>query len=157
MSGSVRWRLKVLHTAVLLVLARLLVRFVPMNKWQMTLGHVVTRPAEGRATATNREPRHWDAHTLARVVDRACRYVPGTNKCLARAMALQWLMIGAGFPARLVLAVHHSDRKGDHAFHAWVESCGNMVIGHCDRALYRPVLAFDHCGQANAAAQTGLY
>lgn len=77
---------------------------------------------------------------LGRCVDKAARRIPGTSKCLPRAVALQWMLRREHIASQLVIAIHNTDRVGEHAFHAWVEQGGQIVIGHCDRTAYSPVM-----------------
>lgn len=145
---------------VCLVVARLLVRFVPLAVWRSTLG-VAVKPADPAvsdqfgvalsvrtAEASQYFPnpvcdqatlRH--AMRLGRCVDRAAQWLPGTSKCLPRAAALQWLLRREGIPSALVIAFRLADRAGVDAFHAWTETCGEMLVGQCDRAAYRPIMA----------------
>lgn len=126
-----------------LAAARLLVRWAPFSLWRRALGQVVEQPA-GRGA-----PGSGDlalARFLSRRVERAAQHLPGISKCLPQAMALQWLLRRAGIPSRLVIALHRLDRAGEHAFHAWVEVGGDMLIGHCERDLYSPVATFDQFG-----------
>lgn len=80
------------------------------------------------------------ARAIGRRVERAAMRLPVHTKCLPRAITAQWLMSRQGLHARLVIAVHRHDRSGEHAFHAWVEHGDEIVVGHCDRADYAPVM-----------------
>lgn len=88
-------------------------------------------------------PRHAHARLLAGCVERAAERLPGTSKCLPKAVALQVLLRLAGIPSRLVIAFHVTDRTGPDAYHAWTEVCGEMLVGECNRAEYRSIMTFD--------------
>jgi len=126
---------------VFLLIARLLVRSVKLERWRGWLGEL--------APAGTRGPEH-DAHSVTptgrealrvgRAVARGAQVLPSTFKCLPQAAAAQWMLRRRGSDATLVIAVHAVRRAGDDAFHAWVERAGQMIVGHCERSEYRPVL-----------------
>lgn len=87
------------------------------------------------------------ARRLGRMVDRAAAKLPGTSKCLARAVALQWLLRIDGISSALVVAFRLGDRSGPDGYHAWTETCGEMLVGRCDRTVYRPIMALIQPGQ----------
>jgi len=154
---------------ICLVVARLLVRFVPLSAWRSSLGAAVQPAgpsvsdqfgialpaqstgvsADGNAAASSQQfpnplcdqPMLRHALRLGRCVDRAAQWLPGTSKCLPRAAALQWLLRAEGIPSALVIAFRLGDRTGPDAFHAWTETCGEMLVGKCDRADYCPIMA----------------
>jgi hypothetical protein len=138
------WRISVATSAVFLVVAAILVRFVELRRWRGTLGAVVSSDAS--SPVGNIDPR---ARALAESVERAAVHLPFATKCLPRAVALQWRLAFAGIPSDLVVAFHTVDRTDEHRFHAWIEHAGEMVIGQCDRAVYRPALRLS---QGSAAA-----
>lgn len=143
-----------MRAATFIVAARFLVRFVPLRAWRASVGEVVpvttnssdesgadeVSPALLRIVETS-DPEHLvQAHWLGRCVDRAARYLPGTSRCLPKAVALHWMLRLRKIPAQTVIAFKTEDRSGEDAYHAWVELDGQMVIGHCDRAVYRPIM-----------------
>lgn len=64
---------------------------------------------------------------VARAVTIASRYMPAT--CLSRALVTMVLLRKIGQPACLRIGVSKGE-KGNFKAHAWVESQGNIVIGH---------------------------
>ena len=127
-----------------LALARVAVRLVPLRILGKTLGRSVDSSSSPRFEAMDADR----ANRLAANTERASLRLPGESKCLPKAVALQWMLRRAGQPSRLVVAVHRTDRTAPHAFHAWVEQGGRMLIGRCERSEYSPVLAFDHPARA---------
>ncbi|TNE32943.1 MAG: lasso peptide biosynthesis B2 protein [Alphaproteobacteria bacterium] len=137
-----RSRLATLRAMLWLMLARTLVRLAPLRTYRLTLGPV----AEG-VRDCEPEPSDVDlALAIAQRIERAATRLPGESKCLPKAIALQWMLRRVGLPSRLIVAVHRTARNGPHAFHAWVEQGERILIGHCDRADYCPVMAFDQFG-----------
>ena len=144
-----RWQ--TVQAAVLLAFADALVRFVPFSTWKRTLG-VVEKDGALSSTGDEATDRIADARALARRVERAARRMPWQAKCLPKAVALQWQLRRAGIPSRLVIAIHRQERSGRHAYHAWIEIGGAMVIGECDRLQYAPVARFDQFGWRSMAS-----
>jgi hypothetical protein len=141
------WRANVALCLALLSIAVFLVRAVRFSRWRSTLGSL----AESPPPRASHEPDPA-ARMLAAVVERAADRLPFATKCLPRAVALQWRLRLAGIPSDLVVAFHAIDRSGEDRFHAWVEHAGEMVIGQCDRTLYRPVMILS---QGRPAAVAG--
>ena len=129
------WRISVAISFAYLLAAALLVRFVELRRWRGTLGAMVSSESASPVPHLDRRAR-----ALAVSVERAAVHLPFSTKCLPRAVALQWRLRASKIPSDLVVAFHSVDRTGDHGFHAWVEHAGEMVIGQCDRTVYRPVL-----------------
>lgn len=140
-----RWQ--TLRAAALLVVARLLVRWLPLSSWRASLGDLVEGDEASDLPALA-QAQLAQARALARRVDRAVMRLPGRSKCLPQAVALHWLLRSEAIASRLVIAIHRHDRAGDHAYHAWVECGGEIVIGLCDRESYSSVARFDQFGQA---------
>ena len=56
-------------------------------------------------------------------------------------MALQWMLKRRGISSVLVTAVYKG-KPSDvvDRYHAWVEHGGAIIIGHCDMAMYQPLM-----------------
>lgn len=157
-SRTAKSRLQVLRAASFIAVARFLVRMVPLHVWRASVGEVVAATASASASANssgdagvgapglvrilqNSDPEKLAlARWLGRCVDRAAGYLPGTSRCLPRAVALHWMLRLKGIPAQTVIAFKIGDRSGADAYHAWVELDGEMVIGQCDRMVYQPIM-----------------
>ena len=146
-------RLYVLRAMLLLSFARLLVRGVALRRWRSTLGNRGQVLAACPGSAADRWPR---IKLHVRCVERAAGYLPGESRCLPKAMAVQWLLGGERIPSTLVMAAHARDRTAAHAYHAWVEYAGDIVIGHCERSDYRVMAAFSHGGSPAIAPTASL-
>lgn len=139
-----------MRAVALLATARLLVRLVPLHIWRGSVGAVRRGDGSSNSEAAARdwsrlsEDARRIARALARTVERACRWLPGTSRCLPKAVALQWLMRWHRIPATTVIAFKIGDRSGPDAYHAWVELDGEMLIGQCDRSVYQPIMALVH-------------
>jgi hypothetical protein len=123
----------VLAAAAALLFAHLLVKTVSLARLRRLLDRPSTAPGD-RALDVEA------ARTIGRQVERAGMRLPIHTKCLPRAVAAMWLLSRHRLAGQLVIAVHRHDRAGEHAFHAWVEHAGEIVIGHCVRAEYAPVM-----------------
>lgn len=126
--------------SALLLGALMLVKFVRLSAWRRTLGRLV--PPEEAKRAEFEPADQARAAALAGWITRATERLPLATKCLARAVALQWRLRLSGISSLLMVAFHATDREGEHAFHAWVERDGQILIGACDRASYRPIMIF---------------
>lgn len=143
-------RLRTLEAVALLPVARFMVDVVPLKYWRASLGTIVAKsllPETARIDqAVGRHPAF-----LARKVERAARILPFSTKCLPRAVTLQWMLKRRGIAAHLVIAMQKGTKHSPHLYHAWVEMGGEMLIGHCDRSLYSPLMVL-----SNMAAPAAL-
>ena len=110
-----------------LILARLLIAHVPFGRWRQRLGTPVAPQPD--------DPQlHLDANLaqrrLARAVGRAAGRLPGESRCLARAMALHWMLRRGAMGGVLHIGVlPGSDRGSLDDLHAWVARLGEVLIG----------------------------
>lgn len=119
---------------LLLVAARILVRFVPLRFWRSSVLH----PEKQEPQATDDE---WLAiRAVIRAVNRATQRMPIEMVCLPRAMVAQWMLARRGFTPRLVFGVARGDgAEPAYAFHAWVEIQGRIVVGDGQNRTYQPL------------------
>jgi hypothetical protein len=102
----------------LLCRARLLIALVPFDRWRESLGN-----AAGHSSSA-------EARLLARQVERAAVWLPFETKCLARAVALSWLLRGRQIRHAIVFAIRPPAlRDAPDALHAWLEIDGETIIG----------------------------
>lgn len=142
---SVTWKGR-LFTAIAmpqLLLAIVLVHFVPMRFWRGHLGALATGPI--RSPPAISDTQFKDARRRAWHVARAADHLPFTVKCLPQAMVLQWQLRRRGIGSLLAIARH----KGQHSdeadiYHAWVELDGTMVLGICERPDYAVLMTFSN-------------
>lgn len=117
------------EAAILLTIARLLVRFVRFGRWRGALGHLAPGPHSSKASGNGCLPDDLDRY-LSRVVDRAALRLPFECLCLSRAMALHWMLARRGRRSTLVFGVLPGPRRGHlDDLHAWVELGGEVLIG----------------------------
>ena len=148
--GFVDSRLLAVEAALLLAIARLLVKHVPFRHWRRWL---VSAEPQSVAPAPRRLP---SVVHVARVVPRAAAMVPFDAVCLPQAMAGQWMLRRRGVPSRLSLGARrqNEDADGGHAarrrpagrltsqpiadagetasgteYHAWLSVGGRCVLG----------------------------
>lgn len=119
MPATERWRgrWRTAQAFALLCWARLLIAWVPFDRWRGTLGF------EGAVELS-------DARRHAAVVEWAARRLPFEFKCLPRAMALSWILRRKCLGHTVVFAVRPAPlRNSADSLHAWVEVDGTMLIG----------------------------
>lgn len=106
---------------ILLVLAKFLIRAVPLHRWRGTLGRI------GEPGVTQFDAAY---RAVSRSVADSARKLPGDYVCLPRAMAVQWMLRRRGLASAIVFGVA-PQQSGDkpHALHAWVEGGGKIIIG----------------------------
>jgi hypothetical protein len=122
LADQIRPRLQMIEAMLLLILARLLILFVPMRWWRKTLGRVDEN--------TSGSPPNPVARQMALAVIRATRWLPFEFVCLPRAMAVQWMCRRRQVSSALVIMIAPRAERGQpHAFHAWVEVGDQVVIG----------------------------
>lgn len=104
--------------------ARVLIAFVPFERWRGSLGTTATGVATGAQLELAR------ARSLAVRVERAAIRLPLETKCLSRAMVLSWLLRRRRIGHGVVFAVRPADRRREaDVLHAWVEVGGVTIIG----------------------------
>jgi hypothetical protein len=137
----------------LLVVAQGLIRLVPFVRWRATLGRIVSprSPEDARDVAVPLQLRARARH-IAEAVTRADALLPLRTKCLARAVATQWLARARGCPTVLAIVVHADRDRTPDPYHAWVAVGGEIVIGHCDPREYHALLRFVPRGAARSGA-----
>lgn len=117
------WRPKARTVAAMarLCRAKLLVTFLPFDRWRHGLG----------LDAGNRDPADVAvARKLGADVEWSARRLPFSTKCLPRAMALSSVLRRNRIDHAIVIAVRPSAlRQSPDALHAWVEVGGERILG----------------------------
>lgn len=114
-------RARAAEAMILLLLAKCLIRAVPLHRWRATLGRI------GDPVSAQPGPAH---RTISRSVADAARKLPGEYVCLPRAMAVQWMLRRRGLASAIVFGVAPPQTGGKpFALHAWVEVGGHIIIG----------------------------
>lgn len=135
---KLKHRAWVAEAAVLLLLAQALIRWVPLRWWRGSLGRpgaaVLAHETKFPGTAPQIE------YDVRRAVYSACARLPVKLVCLPRAIAVQWMLRRRGLGSSLVIGVlpGTESKDGRHAFHAWVEREGRVLVGlHAERRYRR--------------------
>ena len=110
-----------LEAAAALLLARLLVKHVPMRRWRR--GLVLVEPPGPDA------PKRRLSRRTAYVMRRIARHAPFSAICLPQAMALQWMLRRRGVASRLIFGARRKAEGAELDFHAWLTVGGKCVIG----------------------------
>jgi hypothetical protein len=120
------WRSK-FRTAMAMAMlcrARLLVQWVPFDRWRGSLGAAANRDGSRSFDISAK------AMQLAAHVEWAAVRLPFSTKCLPRVMALSWMLRRAGIGHQVVLAARPAHlRDTADMLHAWVEIDGQKIIG----------------------------
>ena len=114
-----------------LVLARLLVAQVRFGRWRRWLGAPV---AAQSGDPLLRLDANLAQRRLARAVMRATGRLPGESRCLARAMALHWMLRRRELGGVLLIGVLPGAARGTlDDLHAWVTRSGEVLLGADDQ------------------------
>ena len=129
---------ELLKAALLLLIARLLVLYVPMRHWRHRLASA--EPANSPA----RPP--FMAWKVARIVSRVAAHVPFQAVCLPQAMAAQWMLRRRGTPSHMSFGARRERNEAaakDLEFHAWLNVGGKCILGGQELATYSALPPFD--------------
>lgn len=86
----------------------------------------------------HQQPPSFTPERLAWAVNTMSRYIPGTRRCLTKALALQMLLRQRGYSANFRLGALKTE-DGLFQAHAWVEHEGKILIGEQNRMHYTPL------------------
>jgi Transglutaminase-like superfamily len=111
----------VAEAVILLLIARLLIRFDPLRWWRASLGRVGPCP-HLCGKRSNRQ--------VVRAVIRATQRLPLEMICLPRAMAVQWMMRRRQPSALVFGTLPERGTANLRALHAWVEVDAEIIIGN---------------------------
>lgn len=138
-----RYKMRVVEAAGALLVAQVLIRNVRFGIWRHWLGRIDVSVDENAVVMIDME--------LVGAVTRAVRHVArrGRYRCLAQAMATQWMLRRRGLSSRLVFGVEARPASGsDRELHAWVQIGSRTVMGADPTRSYRPTLALAQIAQA---------
>lgn len=127
-----------LSSFVLLSLVKLGLLLLPFGVLQRLLAGI------GRSNAIAAKAPTKEA--IVKAVERSSRYMLGGAKCLARALTARVLLSRWGYSSELHIGVAKGE-GGKFEAHAWVESDGEIAIGHLgDLARYTPMSSLEGRG-----------
>lgn len=91
-------------------------------------------PGHGANAAAVTDGVNW-------AINAACSRIPGTEKCLVKALAAQQMLLRRGIDARVRIGVPKT-LSGNFEAHAWVESQGRTIVGESrsERFVALPLL-----------------
>ena len=121
------------EAALCLVLARLLVRRVPMRYWGGRL--------RGEAAGSAPADRQGMGRIVGRIVRRVARRLPVEVVCLPRAMAAHWMLRRRGVSSHVVFGARRAATGRRPDYHAWLTVDGGTVMGGRNSPAYTPLLA----------------
>ena len=126
------------EAALCLLLARLLVRCVPMRYWRGRLHGA----AAGSASADRQGvDRQGVGRIVGRIVRAVARRLPVEVVCLPRAVAAHWMLRRRGISSQVVFGVRRAAPGRAPDYHAWLTVDGDTVMGGRNAAAYAPLLA----------------
>ena len=136
---------RALEAALLLCVARALVKHVPLRYWRawLTTSDVAGPAEDGAATA-----RRVRARAVARTVRSVARRAPFKAVCLPQAIVAQWMLRRRGVASRLWFGVRRATADGDGnaarlEYHAWLTVGAKCVLGGGEIASYATMPPMD--------------
>ena len=120
------------EAAFCLLLARLLVRRVPMRYWRGRL--------HGAAAGSAPVDRQGVGRIVGRIVRAVARRLPVEVVCLPRAMAAHWMLRRRGISSHLVFGARRAAPGRRPDYHGWLTVDGDTVMGGWNAAAYTPLL-----------------
>jgi len=78
--------------------------------------------------------------TIGWAVAAAGSLIPGGRRCLPRALAAEWILLGHGYHPSFKIGVAKG-AAGNFEAHAWLECDGRTVIGGAELDRYAEILA----------------
>jgi Transglutaminase-like superfamily len=128
-----------LKTYVLLTFVRLGLVWRSFNRLRSLLERI-SSPKQAAAIAPT-DPLS-QRQLVARVqwaVNACCKFMPGSVKCLARALTMKTLLDQYGCPSKLMIGVDKNSVDQLEA-HAWIEYEGHVVMGQLnDLSRFKPL------------------
>ncbi len=125
-----------LKTYILLTLVRLGLFLRSFNRLRKILERM---SAPHQAIATDPLSQRQLIIRVQWAIDASCKFMPGSVKCLARALTMKTLLDRYNCPAKLVIGVD-KNKVAQLEAHAWVEYEGHVVIGHLhDLNRFKPL------------------
>ena len=129
--GPWRGRRATVEAMAWLILARLLIAQVRFGRWRPWLGAPVSAQV---GDPLLRLDANLAQRRLARAVMRATGRLPGESRCLARAMALHWMLRRRELGGVLLIGVLPGAARGTlDDLHAWVTRSGEVLLGADDQ------------------------
>ena len=151
------------EAALCLLLARLLVRWVPMRYWMGRLHGAAAGSASADRQGVGRQgvgrqgvgrqgmgrqgadrqgaDRQGVGRLVGRIVRAVARRLPVEVVCLPRAVAAHWMLRRRGISSQVVFGVRRAAPGRAPDYHAWLTVDGDTVMGGRNAAAYAPLLA----------------
>ena len=141
------------EAAFYLLLARLLVRCVPMRYWRGRLHGAAAGSASPDRQGVGRQgmgrqglgrqgvDRQGVGRIVGRIVRAVARRLPVEVVCLPRAVAAHWMLRRRGISSHVVFGVRRAAPGRAPDYHAWLTVDGDTVMGGRNAAAYAPLLA----------------
>lgn len=137
--NSLADQLLLLKCLVLVFCCRLALWTLPLKMWRQPLARFAGRQSPTKPDDMQRVRR------IASCVKRVSSYVPAAS-CLTQALVTQFLLARQNLGSTLRIGVSKS-ATGEFKAHAWLECCGEIIIG--GSAAYRSYTVLHSLKEAN--------
>ncbi|MFT4687961.1 MAG: lasso peptide biosynthesis B2 protein [Verrucomicrobiia bacterium] len=135
---TMSWRDQALHAeaALCLFMAKVLIHTIPF-RWLHAL--IVTQPLT--ALVVRQPAKGSEIQKVVFAVRTVVRRSPIEFICFPKAVAVKWMLNRRGYANSLCLGVSRPEEE--LKAHAWVEVCGQTIIGGGESLQYSEVLRLD--------------
>jgi hypothetical protein len=124
-----------LEAAILLAVARALVRFVPLRYWRKTLGPIDNQPIQITTGSAN-EVTTNKAVAVGLWVRRTAKKMPFRAVCLPQAMAGRWMLSRRGITNQIFIGAKRNEELSLSDFHAWLMHGDRCLTGQHQREKF---------------------
>jgi hypothetical protein len=136
-------RTALMEAAWSLAAAQIATRLLPFRWLAPRLGRLAASPAAPELSASLglSAEQALEAQRVGWAVQKLARYLPWDARCLAQAVAAQWMLRRRGLPGTLYLGVDRGQERWLEA-HAWLRCGGQFVTGEPLHERFKVIAAF---------------
>jgi hypothetical protein len=136
-------RIALIEATFSLAAAQIATRLLPFSWLAPRLGRLAASPtapelAAGPALTADQA---LEVQRVGWAVRRLARYLPWDARCLAQAVAAQWMLRRRGLPSTLFLGVDRGQERWLEA-HAWLRCRAQFVTGEPQHERFKVIAAF---------------
>jgi hypothetical protein len=149
MRASWMQRLLWLEAFLSLIVACLIVRCVPFQRWKWTLG--TRHPAASEAYFRPvRCVDYGPVGNVGRAVETATRILPWQPVCLPQAVAAKWMLVRRGYAVEVYFGSRRAEQAGKPPdLHAWAVVDDLCITGASEVTTFIPIVRYVAGSQPN--------
>lgn len=129
----IKWSIE---TAILLAIARFLIKFIPFRYWRSNLGKIDNEPIQFSKEAITSQTI-VKARFVGKNVRRTAKKMPFEAVCLPQAMAGRWMLLRRGIANQIFIGAKKNGAANGLDFHAWLMHGDLCLTGHFDKDAFQ--------------------